>query len=122
MTYTLPFEKLNVWHDAKAYVMMIYRTCKTFPEHEKYGLASQLTRAAVSIASNIAEGSSRISYKDQAHFTQIAYGSLMETACQLSIAFDLSYFPQNDYEEIRNSIAGLANKLNALRNYQLSNV
>jgi four helix bundle protein len=118
-SYSLPFEKLNVWHEAKTYIMAVYSVCKHFPAEEKYGLGSQLTRAAVSIASNIAEGTSRTSYKDQAHFTQLAYGSLMETACQAIIAQELGFMSQSEYVTIRKSINSLANKLNSLRKYQL---
>jgi four helix bundle protein len=118
-SYSLPFEKLHVWHEAKTYVMAIYGICKHFPVQEKYALGSQLTRAAVSIASNIAEGTSRTSFKDQAHFTQLAYSSLMETACQAIIAQELGFMNQSEYLTIRKSINSLANKLNSLRKYQL---
>ena len=76
--YQFSFEKLEVWQLAKELVLQIYGISKKFPDSEKYGLMSQMNRAAVSVASNIAEGSSRISKKDQAHFSQLAYSSLME--------------------------------------------
>ncbi len=71
--YTFSFEKLNVWIDAKELIKKVYRSTKKFPSEEKFGLTSQLRRASVSVASNIAEGTSRITSKDKAHFTTIAY-------------------------------------------------
>jgi four helix bundle protein len=89
--YKFPFEKLRVWQDARSWVKGIYLETRTFPADEKFGMTSQLNRAAVSGAANLAEGSSRTSPKDQAHFSQLAYGSLMESACLLILAEDLGY-------------------------------
>jgi four helix bundle protein len=77
-TYTFPFEKLEAWQDAKKLVIDIYATTKIFPDAEKFGLINQINRAAVSVASNLAEGSSRTSLKDQAYFSQLAYSSLSD--------------------------------------------
>jgi four helix bundle protein len=79
--HLLPFEKLQTWHVAKDFAKRIYIAAKLFPSSERHGLTSQLQRAAVSVMSNIAEGSARTSRKDQAHFSQLAYSSLMEAAC-----------------------------------------
>ncbi len=79
------FQKLEVWQMAKKMVVEVYKMTQTFPSGERFGLTSQINRSAVSVASNIAEGSGRTSYKDQAHFTETAYGSLMEMACQIEI-------------------------------------
>lgn len=73
--YLFSFEKLEVWNLAKELVKEIYILTKSFPAEERFGLISQMTRAAVSVASTIAEDSARISRKDQAHFSQIAYSS-----------------------------------------------
>jgi four helix bundle protein len=81
-------------------------------------LEQQIKRASISIAANIAEGTSRTSYKDQAHFSQIAYGSLMETACLSTLAEDLGYFTTANQSHLREQVQCLANKLNALRKYQ----
>jgi len=62
------FEKLEVWQDAKELTHQIYKVTKNYPDDEKFGLVSQLRRAMISVTSNIAEGSSRMSPKDQAHF------------------------------------------------------
>lgn len=92
-----------------------------FPDSEKYGLSSQIKRAAISVASNIAEGSSRRSRKDQAHYTQIAYSSMMEVACQLIISKDMKLISDEKYAELRMKMEEIANKLNALHKYQTSN-
>ena len=116
-----PFEKLEVWHLAKDFVKQIYGITKLFPSDERFGLVSQINRAAVSVASTIAEGTARVSRKDQGHFSQIAYGSLMEVACQLVIAEELGYINGSENSELRKQIEKISNKLNALRNYQLNN-
>jgi len=79
--HTYSFEKLEVWQKASVYVSTIYKLTESFPVVEKFGLVSQLRRASISIVSNIAEGTSRSSLKDQVRFTEIAYGSAIETYC-----------------------------------------
>ena len=108
------FEKLEVYQDARIYVRQVYLLTSTFSEKEKYGLCSQLQRAAVSIVSNIAEGVSRNSTKEQIRFIEIAYGSLMEVYCQLYIAIDLKYITQDVFDQAKLQVDKIANKLNAL--------
>ena len=120
MGYIYSFEKLEVWQLAKDFIIDIYQITKKYPENEKYGLVSQLNRAAVSVVSNIAEGCSRTTNKDRAHFTQIAYGSMMEIVCQLIISKELGYLSQNDYDLLRKKAEEITNKLNALRRYQIN--
>ena len=112
------FEKLDVWHDAKQVAILIYKVTNTFPASEQYGLASQMKRSAVSVPSNLAEGTSRTSFKDQAHFSQIAYSSLMEVACQTVIAKDLGFLEEETYQQIRIAIQQLSARIAALRNSQ----
>lgn len=119
MKHLFPFEKLEVWQDAKNLIKNVYTVVDKFPANEQYGLVSQLKRAAVSIASNIAEGSSRTSLKDQAHFSQLAFSSLMEVACQVTIALDLTFINEEKYQFLRQSIETLSRKLNALRRSQI---
>lgn len=119
MSHQFSFEKLEVWYLAKEFSKRIYAVTKKFPIEERFGLTAQLTRAAVSVASTIAEGSARASKKDQAHFSQLAYGSLMEIACQLIISCELGYLNNTEYQELRDKMEKISNKLNALRNYQL---
>lgn len=73
------YEKLSVWQDARVLIRSVYALTRAFPKSEMFGLISQINRAAVSVACNLAEGSARMSAKDQAHFSQPAYSSLMES-------------------------------------------
>ena len=116
--YSFPYEKLAVWRKAKDFAIFIYKITEILPHSEKYGLVSQLRRAAISIASNLAEGSARSSPRDQAHFTQIAYSSLMESLCQLQIAFELELLDERLYTEAREKAAELAAMLTSLRTSQ----
>lgn len=100
----------------------VYALTKTFPAEERFGFSAQLNRAAISVASNIAEGSGRVSRKDQAHFTQLAYGSLMEVACQIEIAHDLDLISEEGLQSILSSVKSVAEKLSALRSSQLSSL
>jgi len=117
--HIFPFEKLQTWHIAKDIAKRIYLVAKQFPSTEQYGLTSQIQRASVSVMSNIAEGSARISRKDQAHFSQLAYSSLMEVACQLQLAQEMGYIGAEDYRELRKQITSLSMMINALRRSQL---
>src|ERR1700752_2953268 len=99
-----PFEKLRVWQAARALAKETYLATSKFPQREGYGLISQCNRAAVSVAANLAEGSSRQSRKDQAHFSEIAYGSLMELACLLILSKDVGLLSEGSEQTLRNSI------------------
>ena len=120
MAYTFSFEKLNVWIDSKELIKLIYLITKEFPSEEKFGLTNQLRRASVSIASNLAEGTSRITNKDKAHFTTLAFSSLMEVLNQIIVSNELGFIKVNDYQNIRTEIEKISNKLNALRKSQLN--
>jgi four helix bundle protein len=85
------FRDLKVWQRAHALVLQIYKASSRFPDHERYGLISQLRRAAVSIPANIAEGTIRASDQDFARFLQIAIGSASEVDYLLLLARDLEY-------------------------------
>ncbi|MEH6536149.1 MAG: four helix bundle protein [Psychroserpens sp.] len=98
MAYTFSFEKLNVWIDSKELIKLIYTITKEFPSDEKYGLTSQLRRASVSVASNLAEGTSRNTNKDKAHFTTLSFSSLMEVLNQIIIAKELNFIADKDYQ------------------------
>jgi four helix bundle protein len=111
------FESLRVWQQSRSFVKEIYFVTRNFPESEKFGLQSQLQRAAVSIPANIAEGSGRNSMKDQAHFITIAYSSLMECLSLLILAKDLDFLKSKDYESLRDSIERISYQLNSYKNY-----
>jgi len=118
--HSYSFEKLDVWHNAREMTVLIYKITNRFPDTEKYGLVSQIRRASVSIAANIAEGSARTSSKDQAHFTQIAYSSMIEVLNHFFIALDLKYIDNEEFIFIRERIEKISNQLNALRKSQLN--
>jgi four helix bundle protein len=114
------FEKLEVWQNARVLAKHIYLITKNYPEEEKFCLTNQMRRAAISISSNIAEGSGRTSNKDFAHFVQISYGSLLELLNQLILSLDLEYIDELTYSKTRSKIEEISNKLNSLRNYLLN--
>ena len=89
------FEKLNVWQQARQLSIKIYTSTKNFPAEEKFGLTSQMRRAAISISSNIAEGTGRHTFKDKARFTEIAYSSTLELLNQSILANDLKFYRMN---------------------------
>lgn len=112
--YQYSFEKLEVWQDARVLVKIVYELVSKFPSKEMYGLSSQIQRAAVSVASNIAEGMGRNTEKEQVRFLEIAYGSLMETCCQLYLSLDLGYITKEELDNVRLDIDKVSNKINAL--------
>jgi four helix bundle protein len=107
--YLYAFEKLEVWQDARSFVKEVYAMSSSFPEKEKFGLTNQIRRASISVAANIAEGSSRLSKKDFAHFLQIAYSSLMEVLSHCYLAFDLKYTNEEKLTDIKSSIHMISN-------------
>lgn len=119
MPYQFSFERLDIWQESRKFAVEVYRLTRLFPEDEKFGLTSQLRRASVSVASNLAEGSARTSGKEQARFSEISYASLMEVMCQMSIANDLNYIQDGDLEGMRKMIQSISFKINALRISQL---
>ena len=116
---TYSFERLEVWHEIRRLVKKIYQITKLFPKEEKYGLVSQMRNAAVSVSNNICEGTSRISMRDQARFTEISFSSLMELLNELIVSFDLEYVNEEMLMETRNEIDSISNKLTQLRFSQL---
>lgn len=108
------FEKLTVWQEARKLNREVYRLSRNFPEREAFGLTSQLRRASVSVAANIAEGSGRNSDKDFAHFLEQSYGSLMEVATLLHLSLDEGYLKEPDAERLLDAIEVLAKQLAAL--------
>ena len=118
--HTYSFEKLETWKEAVSLVKDIYRVTEDFPKEERFGLTSQLRRASISIASNLAEGTSRKTNKDKAHFTTMAFSSAMEILNQLIISVELNFVSEKDYILVRTKIEKITNMLNALRNHQLN--
>jgi four helix bundle protein len=116
--HTYGFEKLHVWQNARRLVAQVYKVTTSFPKAETYSLVDQIRRAAISVPANLAEGTSRISPKEQAHFTAISYGSLMELLSHCYLAMDLQYIDREAFDELRNNIFKISNELNALRKSQ----
>jgi len=113
-----PHEKLQTWIESVDLVLNIYKATERFPKEEKFGLTSQIRRAAVSIPTNIAEGAARNSSKEFAHFVSIAQGSASELETELIIAYRLGYLsetlfskPLADLEQIGRMITGLTQRL-----------
>ena len=101
---TYSFEKLESWQNARRLSVWIYKATKNFPDNERFGLISQMRRAAISIASNLAEGTSRISSKEQSHFSTVSYSSTIELLNDLIISNDLSLLSDEMYIEGREKI------------------
>jgi len=119
MRKQFPFEKLEVWQDARKLVADVCQCSRGFPKDERFGLTSQMTRAAVSVANNLAEGCERSSFKDQAHFSNQAHGSLMETASDLIIATDLDFASAETTDPLLDQAYDLAVRIHNLRDSQL---
>lgn len=94
------FTDLDTWKEGHKLVILVYRLTKKFPASEQFGLMSQMRRAAVSVTSNIAEGFSRVSCADKAHFLTMSHGSLTELQNQALIARDVAYLESADFEKI----------------------
>jgi four helix bundle protein len=109
------FEQLTVYQETRKLIKYIYFITDKLPSKEDFGLKSQIKRAAISIASNIAEGSGRNSIKEKIHFVSIAYGSLMEVYCQLQIAYDLNYISLELFNDIAKDIHDIAKMLSGLK-------
>jgi four helix bundle protein len=116
------FEKLRVWHAARKLATAVYVTTSKFPQGERYGITSQCNRAAISVAANLAEGCTRQSRKDQAHFSEIAYGSLMELACLLILCQDIGMISEDAEKNLRGSIEEVSAQLNALHRSQRARI
>lgn len=113
MTIT-SFTDLKAWQESHKFVLMIYQYTKKFPREEIFALTQQLQKAGVSISSNIAEGFSRNTKNDKAHFYHIALGSLTETQNQILIARDIGYLLPEEYEDLKQQSITASKLLNGL--------
>jgi four helix bundle protein len=109
------YRNLLVWQKSIDLAEAIYKLTRALPDDEKYGLTSQMRRAAVSIASNIAEGSKRSSDKDYRNFIVIAMGSAAELITQLLVSYRLKYIPKADFEKSTADLEEIERMLNGLR-------
>lgn len=111
------FEKLDVWHKAIAFADSVYAITRSFPGDERFGLTSQMRRAAVSISSNIAEESSRSSKADYARFVEIATGSVFEVVSQAFIARNQHFISLEDFHLIYAAAEEQSRMLSGLRRH-----
>jgi len=112
------FKELLVWKQAHRLALDIYRDTQQFPQEERYGLVAQMRRAALSVVSNIAEGSGRQSDREQSRFLRFARGSVHEVQCQLLISRDLGFLTSDKWlvldgavQEVSKMIHGLVSSL-----------
>ena len=94
------FEKLEVWRKAIEFADLVYTSTRSFPSDERFGLTNQMRRAAVSVSSNIAEGSSRISRPDFARFIEIATGSLFEVVSQSFVGRSQGFLTEPEFQRL----------------------
>lgn len=109
------FKELKVWRAGIDISKAVFDLTKTFPPNERYGLTSQMTRAAISIPSNIAEGCGRQSNKELKHFLSIALGSCFELETQLIIATEFNYLSSNTAEHLSKLMNELQKMLTGLQ-------
>ena len=109
-----PHEKLIVWNESVGFVMDVYKLTRGYPDSEKYGLTSQLRRAAVSIPTNIAEGASRKSQREFIQFLYVARGSLSEIETLLCISERLEFVEAAVYQGCRAKTESLGRMLTGL--------
>jgi four helix bundle protein len=93
-----PHERLEVWERAVDFVVRVYKATETFPREERFGLTSQIRRAAVSVPANIAEGAARQSNKEFSYYLSNAQGSVSELATEILIARRLGYLNEQTYQ------------------------
>ncbi|NLT44520.1 MAG: four helix bundle protein [Thermotogaceae bacterium] len=108
------YKDLDVYKKSIDFVVDIYKTTESFPESEKFGLISQLRRAAVSLPSNLAEGSGRNGRKELINFLHLARGSLFEIGTQLEISHRLGFVSQENYAKLEERRATIQRMMNAL--------
>jgi four helix bundle protein len=108
------YRKLTVWKHAQGVALEIYRSTQFFPTNERFGLVAQLRRAAVSIESNIAEGTGRQSDRGLGRFLRIAHGSACEVECQLLLSRDLGYLNPARWKALDTNCRELGKMLNGL--------
>lgn len=119
MAAQFAFERLEVWQKARQFNKLVYQLTTNFPYNESKNLIDQLRRASVSISSNIAEGSGRLSKKHFVMFISISYGSLMEVFNQFILSADLGYITEQELASVRVKTSEIAKMLKSLR-YSLS--
>ena len=108
------YEELEVWHKAHALTLELYRATDSFPRKERFGLTSQICRAAASIGANLAEGCGKWNEVELARYVQIAIGSASELQNHLRLANDLGFLDEVDYESFLKAVISVRQMLTAL--------
>ena len=109
------FRLLQIWKEGMAIAKTTYLCLNDLPSTENFGLISQISRCAISVPSNIAEGSSRSSNKEFSHFLSIALGSLFELETQLQLSIDLNFLKQISVEKLMLDIIQLQKKISTFK-------
>ncbi|MDT7830246.1 four helix bundle protein [Pricia sp. S334] len=109
------FRKLKIWSEGISLVRDSYKMTRTFPEYEKYGLANQMNRCAVSIPSNIAEGSSKGTDRHFGKFLETSLGSAFEWETQLVVAFNEGYIKEEKFKNLKDRIQQLQKMISRFR-------
>jgi len=109
------FEKLETWQKAITFADLVYETTRNFPSDERFGLTNQMRRAAVSVSSNIAEGSARNPKNDYSRFLEIATGSLFEVVSQSFVGRRQGFLSENDFKKLYNAAEEQGKMLSGLR-------
>jgi four helix bundle protein len=115
------FEKLDVWQKAIDFADLVYKHTRNFPADERFGLTNQMRRAAVSISSNIAEGTSRISQTDFGRFIEIATGSVFEVVSQAFIGRRQGFLSEEGFRTLYSTAEEIGRMLSGLRRSLSSN-
>lgn len=105
---------LVVYQKSKELVIFVYKMLSEFPDAERFALCGQMRRAVVSVPSNLAEGMGRLSDKDQAHFLNMSYGSLMEVYAQADIAHDLKYIDDEMFNQLEEQVDSISKMIQAM--------
>ena len=108
------YKNLDVYIKARQLVVQVYALLKHYPIDERFALIDQMRRAVLSVPSNIAEGMGRLSNKDQAHFLNMAYESLIEVYAQADIAHDLNYIDNEKFTQLEEQIESISKMIQSM--------
>ncbi|WP_040278101.1 four helix bundle protein [Psychroserpens damuponensis] len=109
------FKKLKIWNESMELVSESYKITRSFPKFETYGLMSQMNRCAVSIPSNISEGTSKSSNKHFSNYLEHSLGSAFEWETQLNVAFNESYISEEKFKELENKIKQIQKMISSFK-------